>query len=324
MKKNIILLLTTFSLYSTTLAKGLDVAFNPNLNSSSTAIDAFNQLKKLPIKDFEAKISGDCDQVSKFAKLSINNWSMAKIGKKSEDKAQKYSEMLVKQTVDTQSKLYPFLNDYSVYTELDSISRDIYFTQKNSPDISETFLIDRMIDEIKKKCTFKIISHSKPSSENEINIDLNELEEKKIQSNITSTLINLNQSVPEGSKLTPKDIGTKLNFSLWDLFVSSALMSRDIKNTMKELNQPWYIYEYVLDKKHDEYSNFLRNGGYNRQFAVLTLKTKILSPKSTYMDASNLNLDEIYSLKDTIFTGDRNQIIIWTKLLGYQELDRLN
>ena len=324
MKKNIILLLTTFSLYSTTLAKGLDVAFNPDLNSSSTAIDAFNQLKKLPIKDFEAKISGDCDQVSKFAKLSINNWSMAKIGKKSEDKAQKYSEMLVKQTVDTQSKLYPFLNDYSVYTELDSISRDIYFTQKNSPDISETFLIDRMIDEIKKKCTFKIISHSKPSSENEINIDLNELEEKKIQSNITSTLINLNQSVPEGSKLTPKDIGTKLNFSLWDLFVSSALMSRDIKNTMKELNQPWYIYEYVLDKKHDEYSNFLRNGGYNRQFAVLTLKTKILSPKSTYMDASNLNLDEIYSLKDTIFTGDRNQIIIWTKLLGYQELDQLN
>ena len=324
MKKNIILLLTTFSLYSTTLAKGLDVVFNPDLNSSSTAIDAFNQLKKLPIKDFEAKISGDCDQVSKFAKLSINNWSMAKIGKKSEDKAQKYSEMLVKQTVDTQSKLYPFLNDYSVYTELDSISRDIYFTQKNSPDISETFLIDRMIDEIKKKCTFKIISHSKPSSENEINIDLNELEEKKIQSNITSTLINLNQSVPEGSKLTPKDIGTKLNFSLWDLFVSSALMSRDIKNTMKELNQPWYIYEYVLDKKHDEYSNFLRNGGYNRQFAVLTLKTKILSPKSTYMDASNLNLDEIYSLKDTIFTGDRNQIIIWTKLLGYQELDRLN
>lgn len=79
-----------------------------------------------------------------------------------------------------------------------------------------------------------------------------------------------------------------------------------------------------LDKKHDEYSNFLRNGSYNRQFAVLTLKTKILSPKSTYMGASNLNLDEIYSLKDTIFTGDRNQIIIWTKLLGYQELDQLN
>lgn len=324
MKKNIILLLTMFLQYSMTLAKDWDVAFNQDLNSSSAVTDSFDQIRKLPIKDFEAKIEHDCDQVSKFAKLSINNWSMAKIGKKSEDKAQKYSEMLVKQTVDTQSKLYPFLNDYSVYTELDSISRDIYFTQKNSPDISETFLIDRMIDEIKKKCTFKIISHSKPSSENEINIDLNELEEKKIQSNITSTLINLNQSVPEGSKLTPKDIGTKLNFSLWDLFVSSALMSRDIKNTMKELNQPWYIYEYVLDKKHDEYSNFLRNGGYNRQFAVLTLKTKILSPKSTYMDASNLNLDEIYSLKDTIFTGDRNQIIIWTKLLGYQELDQLN
>ena len=324
MKKNIILLLTTFSLYSTTLAKGLDVAFNPDLNSSSTAIDAFNQLKKLPIKDFEAKISGDCDQVSKFAKLSINNWSMAKIGKKSEDDAQKFSKMLVKQTVDTQSKLYPFLNNYSVYTDLDSISRDIYFTQKKSPGISEIFFIDRFIDRIKNHCINSILSHSEPSRESEINIDLNELEEKKIQSNIKSTLINLNQSVPEGSKLTPKDIGIKLNFSLWEIFVSNVLMANDIKKTMMKLNQPWYVYQYVLYKKYNEYSNFLKNGGYNRQFAVLTLKTKILSPKSNNLDANNLNLDEINSLKDTILTGDRNQIIIWTKLLGYQELDRLN
>ena len=74
---------------------------------------------------------------------------MAKIGKKSEDDAQKYSKMLVKQTVDTQSKLYPFLNNYSVYTDLDSISRDIYFTQKKSSGISEIFLLTDLLTELR-------------------------------------------------------------------------------------------------------------------------------------------------------------------------------
>ena len=318
MKKNIILLLTTFSLYTITLAKSSDVVSNPDLNSLSAATNTFNQLRNLSIKDFEKKIIKECNHVSKFAQLSINNWSMVRNGKKSEDEAQKYSEILVKQTLGTQSKMYE-------YTELDSVIRKENFTAKMNQTL--------FIDSVKKYCRnrlapkkyFEILNDSRSSIESEKNIDLNELEEKKIQRKIKSALINLNQSVPKGSKLTPKGIKKKLDFSENDLNVSYMLMAEDIKNTMTKLNQPWYVYRYVLNKKYADYEVFLKNGGYNEQFAILALRTKILNQKSNnFKKIFTLSFKAINSLKDIPFTGDRNQLLIWTKLLGYEELDQLN
>ena len=318
MKKNIILLLTTFSLYTITLAKSSDVVSNPDLNSLSAATNTFNQLRNLSIKDFEKKIIKECNHVSKFAQLSINNWSMVRNGKKSEDEAQKYSEILVKQTLGTQSKMYE-------YTELDSVIRKVNFSAK----MNQTLFIDL----VKKYCRnrlapkkyFEILNDSRSSIESEKNIDLNELEEKKIQRKIKSALINLNQSVPKGSKLTPKGIKKKLDFSENDLNVSYMLMAEDIKNTMTKLNQPWYVYRYVLNKKYADYEVFLKNGGYNEQFAILALRTKILNQKSNnFKNIFTFSFKAINSLKDIPFTGDRNQLLIWTKLLGYEELDQLN
>ena len=318
MKKNLILLLTTFSLYTITLAKSSDVVPNPDLNSLSVATNTFNQLRNLSIKDFEEKISEECDHVSKFAELSFNNWSMVKNGIKSEDEAQKYSEILVKQTLGTQSKMYE-------YTELDSVIRKVNFSAK----MNQTLFIDL----VKKYCRnrlapkkyFEILNDSRSSIESEKNIDLNELEEKKIQRKIKSALINLNQSVPKGSKLTPKGIKKKLDFSEDDLNVSYMLMAEDIKNTMTKLHQPWYVYRYVLNKKYADYEVFLKNGGYNEQFAILALRTKILNQKSNnFKNIFTFSFKAINSLKDIPFTGDRNQLLIWTKLLGYEELDQLN
>ena len=318
MKKNIILLLTTFSLYTITLAKSSDVVSNPDLNSLSAATNTFNQLRNLSIKDFEEKISEECDHVSKFAELSLNNWSMVRNGKKSEDEAQKYSEILVKQTLGTQSKMYE-------YTELDSVIRKENFTAK----INQTLFIDLLKNYCRNRLApkkyFEILNDSRSSIESEKNIDLNELEEKKIQRKIKSALINLNQSVPKGSKLTPKGIKKKLDFSEDDLNVSYMLMAEDIKNTMTKLNQPWYVYQYVLNKKYADYEVFLKNGGYNEQFAILALRTKILNQKSNnFKKIFTLSFKAINSLKDIPFTGDRNQLLIWTKLLGYEELDQLN
>ncbi|KES10818.1 hypothetical protein SASC598O02_007640 [Snodgrassella alvi SCGC AB-598-O02] len=318
MKKNLILLLTKFSLYTITLAKGSDVVPNPDLNSLSVATNTFNQLRNLSIKDFEEKISEECDHVSKFAELSLNNWSMVRNGIKSEDEAQKYSEILVKQTLGTQSKMYE-------YTELDSVIRKVNFSAK----MNQTLFIDL----VKKYCRnrlapkkyFEILNDSRSSIESEKNIDLNELEEKKIQRKIKSALINLNQSVPKGSKLTPKGIKKKLDFSEDDLNVSYMLMAEDIKNTMTKLHQPWYVYRYVLNKKYADYEVFLKNGGYNEQFAILALRTKILNQKSNnFKNIFTFSFKAINSLKDIPFTGDRNQLLIWTKLLGYEELDQLN
>ena len=322
MKKNLILLLTTFSLYTITLAKSSDVVPNPDLNSLSVATNTFNQLRNLSIKDFEEKISEECDHVSKFAELSFNNWSMVKNGIKSEDEAQKYSEILVKQTLGTQSKMYE-------YTELDSEIRSVIRKENFSAKMNQTLFIDS----VKKYCRnrlapkkyFEILNDSRSSIESEKNIDLNELEEKKIQRKIKSALINLNQSVPKGSKLTPKGIKKKLDFSEDDLNVSYMLMAEDIKNTMTKLHQPWYVYRYVLNKKYADYEVFLKNGGYNEQFAILALRTKILNQKSNnFKNIFTFSFKAINSLKDIPFTGDRNQLLIWTKLLGYEELDQLN
>ena len=322
MKKNLILLLTTFSLYTITLAKSSDVVPNPDLNSLSVATNTFNQLRNLSIKDFEEKISEECDHVSKFAELSFNNWSMVKNGIKSEDEAQKYSEILVKQTLGTQSKMYE-------YTELDSVIRSVIRKENFSAKMNQTLFIDS----VKKYCRnrlapkkyFEILNDSRSSIESEKNIDLNELEEKKIQRKIKSALININQSVPKRSKLTPKGIKKKLDFSEDDLNVSYMLMAEDIKNTMTKLHQPWYVYRYVLNKKYADYEVFLKNGGYNEQFAILALRTKILNQKSNnFKNIFTFSFKAINSLKDIPFTGDRNQLLIWTKLLGYEELDQLN
>ena len=131
--------------------------------------------------------------------------------------------------------------------------------------------------------------------------------------------------MPEGSKLTPIYIGKKLSFSGNDLNVSYMLMAEDIKNTMTKLNQPWYVYQYVLNKKYADYIYFLKYGGKNRQFATLALRTKILNQKSNnFLNINIFNFEEINSLKNKPFTGKPKKIIIWTKLLGYQELDQLN
>ena len=329
MKKKIILLLTTFSLYSISQAKGWDVAPKPDLNSSSATTDRVDQLRKLSIKSFEEIINNECSQVAEFAKFSIKNWSEAKIGEKSEDEAKKYSKKLVQQTLDTQPKSYPYHFSYSLYTLVDSTIQDIYFTQKESPSISQADIIDNLniacINKLAPQIYFEILINSQYSRGIKKNIDLNELEEKKIKSNLKKALISLNQSEPEGSKLTPKYIGKKLGFSENDLNVSYMLMAEDIKYTMTKLNQPWYVYHYVLIKKYDDYMYFLKNGGNNRQFASLALMTKILNQKfNNFLNIGTLNLKEINSLKNTPFTGDPNQIVIWTKLLGYEESDQLN
>ena len=318
MKKNLILLLTTFLLYTITLAKSSDVVPNPDLNSLSVATNTFNQLRNLSIKDFEEKISEECDHVSKFAQLSFNNWSMVKNGIKLEDEAQKYSEILVKQTLGTQSKMYE-------YTELDSVIRKENFSAKMNQTLFIDLVKNYCRNRLAPKKYFEILNDSRSSIESEKNIDLNELEEKKIQRKIKSALINLNQSVPKGSKLTPKGIKKKLDFSEDDLNVSYMLMAEDIKNTMTKLHQPWYVYRYVLNKKYADYEVFLKNGGYNEQFAILALRTKILNQKSNnFKNIDTFSFKAINSLKDIPFTGDRNQLLIWTKLLGYEELDQLN
>ena len=329
MKKNIILLLTTFSMCSISQAKGLDVKPKPNLDSSSATTDRVDQFRNLSIKRFEEIINNECDKAFEFAKYSMINWSEAKIGKKSKDEAKKYSEKLIQQILDTQSKSYPFHFSYSSYTALDSVIQNIYFTQKKSPSVSQAVIIDRMkigcINKLAPQKYFEILKNPQYSRGSKKNIDFNELEEKKNKSNLKKALISLNQSVPEGSKLTPIYIGKKLSFSGNDLNVSYMLMAEDIKYTMTKLNQPWYVYQHVLNKKYADYIYFLKYGGNNRQFATLALRTKILNQKSNnFLNITTLNLEEINSLKNKPFTGKPNQIIIWTKLLGYQESDQLN
>lgn len=341
MKKIIIFLLTTFLLYTTTLAKSsdeidpydviapYDVVSFP-YSESVRHIFTVNDMRKLSIKQFDEIIKANCDQVwPEFIQLSIDNWNKAKIGKKSEDEADKYSEMLIKAAFYTEIKLHLYPFSGLVYDALDNTIQNKYFyggdpLNASEPKFSE-ILKNLCGNYMAPKIFFEYLDNSPGSDEIKKKIDLNDLEQKKIQSNIKSALISLNQSEPEGSKLTPEEIGTKLEFSNPDLIVSRTLMAEDIKNTMKELNQPWYVYQYVLNEKYADYEYFMTNGGNNKQFAVLALRTKILNQKSNnYKNIDPYDFNEINSLKDKPFTGDRNQIIMWTKLLGYKKLYQLN
>lgn len=121
MKKNIILLLTTFSLCSISQAKGLDVKPKPNLNSSSATTDRVDQFRNLSIKRFEEIINNECDKAFEFAKYSMKNWSEAKIGKKSKDEAKKYSEKLIQQISETILPFFLARNLLSIIGEAGSL-----------------------------------------------------------------------------------------------------------------------------------------------------------------------------------------------------------
>lgn len=309
------------SLCPVSMAKNWDVAPNPYLDTPSAITDTVDQFRQLPINRLEAIISNECDRVGEFVNLSINNWSAAKLGRKSEDEAKRYSEMLVQQTIDTQSKMYPFPFGYLTYTALDSIIMKEFLGQKRF-NVSQNVLIDRMKSICKYRLAnekyFDILNDPKYSRGSMKPIDLDALQEKNSQGN-RNTILSFNRSMPDGSKLTPKGVGKKLGLTDVDLNVVYILMANDIKIAMEELDQPWYVYQYVLNQKYNDYKNFLINGGRNKQFAILALTTKMMKQNSNnYKGINTLSFKEINQLKDESFKTDRNQIIQWIQLLGYQ------
>ena len=319
-KKNLMLLMVC-SLCPVSMAKNWDVAPNPYLDTPSAITDTVDQFRQLPINRLEAIISNECDRVGEFVNLSINNWSAAKLGRKSEDEAKRYSEMLVQQTIDTQSKMYPFPFGYLTYTALDSIIMKEFLGQKRF-NVSQNVLIDRMKSICKYRLAnekyFDILNDPKYSRGSMKPIDLDALQEKNSQGN-RNTILSFNRSMPDGSKLTPKGVGKKLGLTDVDLNVVYILMANDIKIAMEELDQPWYVYQYVLNQKYNDYKNFLINGGRNKQFAILALTTKMMKQNSNnYKGINTLSFKEINQLKDESFKTDRNQIIQWIQLLGYQ------
>lgn len=321
-KKNLMLLLTVCSLCPVSLAKNWDVAPNPYLDTPSAITDTVDQFRQLPINRLEAIISNECDRVGEFVNLSIDNWSAAKLGRKSEDEAKRYSEMLVQQTIDTQSRMYPFPFGYLTYAALDSIMMNEFLGQKKF-NVSQNVLIDRMKSICKYRLAnekyFDILNDPKYSRGGKKPIDLDALQEKSSQGN-RNTILSLNRSTPDGSKLTPKGVGKKLGLTDVDLNVAYVLIANDIKIAMEELDQPWYVYQYALNQKFYDYKNFLINGGRNKQFAILALTTKMMKQNSNnYKGIDTLNFNEINQLKDEVFKNDRNQIIQWIQLLGYQK-----
>ena len=320
-KKKLMLLLIVSPLCAVSMAKNWDIAPNPYLDTPSAITDTVDQFRQLPINRLESIISNECDRVGEFVNLSIDNWSAAKAGRKSEDEAKRYSEMLVQQTIDMQAKLYPFPFGYATYTSIDSIIMDEFFGQKRF-NANRNGLIDRMKGICKYRLAnekyFDILNDPRYVRGNKKPIDLDSLQEKNSKGN-AHTLLSLNSSTPEGSKLTPKGIGKKLGFADADLNVAYVLIANDIRIAMQNLDQPWYVYQYVLNQKYKDFKNFLINGGRNKQFAMLALTIKMMRQASNnYKDINTLNFNEINQLKDKAFNSDRNQIIQWVNLLGYQ------
>ena len=327
MKKKNQLFLMLLCLFPAILpAKNSTHSSNPDqTNTFSVDIETVKQYKNLSIEQFEAIIATECQQLGEFASRSVDNWRLNKIGQKTEAKAKKYSEKLMQKTVQTQSKLSAFPFDLQTYQALDSALRKEIFEQQNI-EFSKSDLIAKT----KKRCQnrlapqkyFTILSQSQYSQNDQNSIDLKQLQDKIDKYNLEILIID--DSFAKWSKLTPKGVGQKLGLTDTDLNATYLFMANNIKEVMDEMGEPWYVYQYVVNKTYHEYQNFLINGGHNRQFAMIALTSKIIQsgPTSKPEGIDKFVFIDIEPIKlDLEFNGNNSEILFVLKLVGYNNIN---
>lgn len=321
MKKKNQLFLMLLCLFPAILpAKNSTHSSNPDrINTFSVDIETVKQYKKLSIEQFEAIIATECQQLGEFASRSVDNWRLNKIGQKTEAKAKKYSEKLMQKTVQTQSKLSTFPFDLQTYQALDSALRKEIFEQQNI-DFNKSDLIAKT----KKHCQnrlapqkyFTILSQSQYSQNDQNSIDLEQLQDKIDKYNLK--ILHIDDSITKWSNFTPKGVGQKLGLTDTDLNATYLFMANNYKEVMEEMGEPWYVYQYVVNKKYHEYQNFLINGGHNCQFAMIALTSKIIqsNPASKLAGIGGFVFADIALIKlDLEFNGNNSETLLALKLI---------
>ena len=261
---------------STAHARGFDIYENPLLNDPTLATTFVNQLRNKTIKDMDKIIEGECYQLKNYVYLSIDNWTQAKKNFKSMDEAESYSQQLTREIPFQQANQYTFPFGIRTYIENEKILKDRVLN--SSIIVNKTEIIDdeyKTCIKMNSQKYFIILSSNQYTRNNKpIFLTDNEVS-KKFDS--SQSFLKLSNAPTDSDRITPKDVGKKINFTEEDLGVANALINEDIKNSFEQSDISWLDYKKISYQKQNDFEGFMKNGGRNKPFAQVASIVKIIS-----------------------------------------------
>lgn len=292
----IALLALPISILSTkSMARSFDIYENPFLTDPSLATTFVYQLRNKKIEEMDKLIEGECSQYKNYVHLSIQNWDLAKFKYKSLDEAERYSQQLTREIPYQQARIYTFPFGIGTYIENEKILKDAVFNR--TEPLKQKELIDDMYYTCIQMNTQKyfIILTSNAYIKNNQSIFLSESELlNKFDSK--NSLLSLKHTPSEKDKLTPLNVGKKINFTEKDLQVANYLIDNDIKNSFSQNEVRWIDYKKASRDMQSNFEKFMKEGGKNINFALIASLVKYQS--LTTENFKNLEIRDSKILKD--------------------------
>lgn len=250
-----------------------DIYPNPHLTDASLETTFVSKLRNTSIKDMDRMIEGECRQYKNYVHLSIRNWDLAKFKHKSLDEAETYSNQLIRQIPYQQSQQYTFPLGIRTYAESEQIIKNAVLYQ--TEPLKEQQLVDDMYYtciQMNDQKYFMLLTSDRYTTRNQsIFLPKNELLKKF---NSSKSLLKLDYVPSEMDKLTPANVGKKINFSEKDLLVANALINDDIKTNFSNSDVRWIDYKKASRDMQNAFEKFMKEGGRNKNFALIASLVK--------------------------------------------------
>lgn len=260
------------------MARGFDIYSNPLLTDSSLATTFVLKLRDANIQQMDKLIEGECNQYKGYVHLSIQNWDLARYKGKSLDEAEEYSRQLTMQIPYQQAQQYTFPFGVRTYIESEEILKKAVLNR--TEPLKEKELVDDMYYtciQMNNQKYFIVLSSNRYNTNNQSAFIS---ESELLQSASGKSLLKLDHVPSEQDKLTPPNMGKKLGFTEKDFLVANSLIDDDVKTNFSESSVHWIDYKKASRDMQSSFNKFMKDGGRNKQFAVLASAVKYYSLKT--------------------------------------------
>jgi|GEM_PF-1669169 len=250
-----------------------DIYPNPYLTDASLETTFVSKLRNTSIKDMDKLIEGECRQYKDYVHLSIQNWDLAKFKHKSLDEAENYSNQLIRQIPYQQSQQYTFPLGTRTYAESEQIIKNVVL-HRTEP-LKQQELIDDMYYtciQMNNQKYFALLTSDRYIVKNQ-KIFLTKDELLK-NFNSSKSLLKLEHIPSDKDKLTPPNVGKKINFSEKDLLVANSLIDDDIKTNFAIDKVRWIDYKKASRDTQSSFEKFMKEGGKNKNFVLIASLVK--------------------------------------------------
>lgn len=257
-------------------SRGFDIYPNPYFTDASLETTFVNKLRNTSIKDMNKMIKGECRQYRDYVNLSIQNWDLAKFKHKSLNEAESYSNQLISQIPYQQSQQYTFPFGIRTYAESEQILKNAVL-HRTEP-LKKQQLVDDMyytcIQMNSQKYFIILTSDRYLTKDQSIFLPKNELLKNFDSSN---SILRLDYVPSDKDKLTPPNVGKKINFSEKDLLVANSLIDNDIEVNFSIDKVRWIDYKKASRDMQSSFEKFMKEGGRNKNFALIASLVKYKS-----------------------------------------------